>query len=218
VRSLVEAAFAPPATVPFPPGGGPFRQKGNGYLGDARFYDATVRGGAGAVVAAIADPRVRAFFEQKFRPSEWYDAMPGVIIESTAARLRGIPFEQHRRQVGSWHAAEGIRGIYAALFKVVSDENIALWAPRISSLYFEFGKVETKALGGRAIEGWWRGLPPQLAQNVCYASAGFCAEALRLTGAHDPIVTLHEVEPDAVFKTTAAALETVRVRFRMAWK
>ena len=173
-----------------------------------------MRGGASAVIGAISDARVRQFFEQKFIPSEWYDAMPGVVIESTAARLRGVSFEQHRRQIGAWHAAESIRGIYAALFKVVSEQSVGMWAPRISSLYFEFGKVETKSAGSKTIEGWWRGLPPQLAQSVCYASAGFGAEALRRTGAQEPFVTLHEVEPDGA----ARGVDVVRVRLRMGWK
>jgi hypothetical protein len=214
VRELREPAFGPPAVLAFPAGKSPFRQKGNGYLGDMRFFDGVVPGGSSAVLAAIPDPVARAFLGQRFRASEWYDALPGGMLEATAARLRGLPFEQHRRQTGAWHAARAIGGIYAALFKLVSSESVALWAPRISSMYFEFGKAETRAAGHSAVDGWWRGLPCELAQSVAYGSAGFCTEALRRTGALEPVVTLHEVETDG----TQYGRELVRVRLRMRWR
>jgi hypothetical protein len=214
VRSIGEPAFAPPSVLAFAPGTSPFRQKGNAYLVDMRYYDEVVRGGARAVVLALADPKVRAFYEQTFRPSEWYDALPGGIIEATAARLRGVSFEDHRRQVGTWHAEQAIRGIYSMLFKLVSHESVALWTSRFGGLYFEFGKVETSAAGPNAVDGWWRGLPCELAQSVSYGSAGFCAAALRLTGAREPVVTLHEVESDGA----QYGRDLVRVRLRMSWK
>jgi hypothetical protein len=178
------------------------------------FFDEVVPGGASAVLAGVPDPAARAFLSQRFRASEWYDAFPGVMLEATAARLRGLPFEQHRRQTGTWHAARATRGVYSALFKLVSSESVALWAPRISSMYFEFGKAETRVVGPSAVDGWWRGLPCELAQSVAYASAGFCTEALRRTGAHDPVVTLHEVEADGM----SHGREVVRVRLRMRWR
>lgn len=213
-QALGHPAFGPPLTLPFLPGDSPFRQKGNGYLGDRRYYDSVIAGGARAVGAALSDPNVRRFFEQTFRPSEWYDALPGVIIESTAARLAGVSFEQHRRQIGAWHAAESIRGIYSALFKLVSTENVALWTSRLSALYFEFGKVHATSLDSRTVEASYRGLPCELAQNVIYGSAGFCVEALRRTGAVDPVMTIHEVDDDGV----AHGRKVVRVRVRLGWR
>jgi hypothetical protein len=213
VRPLRDPAFAPPQALPFRAGTSPFRQKGNAYLGDARYLDEVVSGGFRAVRAAVPDADVRAFFEQQFRASEWYDAYPGAILEATAARLRGISFEQHRRKTGAWHAVGATRGIYGTLLKLVSSENVALWGPRISSIYFEFGKVDTRAAGPHAVDAWRRGVPRELTQWMFYGSAGFCTEALRMTGAREPVVTPHEVEDDG----EAHGRELVRFRSRIAW-
>lgn len=212
--SLRDAIFAPPAVLPFPAGASPFRQKGNAYLGDARYLDDVVPGGFRAVVAAVPDLEVRAFFEQRFRASEWYDAYPGALLEATAARVRGLSFEQHRRQTGAWHGKDATRGIYGALLRLVSAESVALWAPRIASLYFEFGKTQTRAAGPKTIDAWRTGVPRELAQWWYFASASFTAEVLRIRGATEPVVTPHEVEDDG----SAHGRELVRFRLRIEWK
>jgi hypothetical protein len=199
--------------LPFRAGTSPFRQKGNAYLADIRYLDEVVPGGFRAVSEAVVDADVRAFFAQSFRGSDWYDAYPGAMLESTAARLRGMSFEQHRRQTGAWHAVGATRGIYGTLLKLVSSESVALWGPRISSMYFEFGKVESRAAGPRTVDAWRRGVPRELAQWLFYASAGFCGEALRLNGAREPVVTAHEVEHDG----DAHGRELVRFRARVVW-
>lgn len=212
--SIDDREYAPPATAPFPTGTSPFRQKGNGYLGDRRFLDSVVNGGYRAVVDAIADPAVRAFFNQQFRPSEWYDAYPGAVLEATAARLRGLPFEQHRTQTGMWHAADATKGIYGALIKLVSTENVALWGPRISAIYFEFGKTETRVAGPKSISGVRRGIPIELTQWVMYASIGFCKGALKAGGARNPVTRLDAVEPDG----RAHGRDLVRVNLTLSWE
>jgi hypothetical protein len=129
MASIDDLDFAPPRELPFPVGTSPFRQRGAAYLADYRYYDAVVMGGHRAVIEAVADPAVRAFFRQPFRTSEWYDAYPGAYIEAVAARLRGLSFERHRRHTGIWHAEDAAHGIYATLLRIVSNENIAVWAP-----------------------------------------------------------------------------------------
>jgi hypothetical protein len=213
VPALRDPEFAPPVVLPFEVGTSPFRQKGNGYLGDQRYLDAVVQGGFRAVVAALHDPAVRGFFEQRFVASDWYDAYPGAVLEAAAARLRGVPFEQHRRQTGAWHAVEATRGIYGALLRLVSSESVARWGPRISAIYFEFGKTESIVVGPRAVDVWRRGIPRELAQWLIYASAGFCAEALKQNGASQPIVIAQDVENDG--ESHGRAL--VAARLRIAW-
>jgi hypothetical protein len=183
--SILDPSFAPPREPPFPTGTSPFRQKGNAYLGDFRYYDAVVRGGSEVVIAALPDDAHRTFARQRFRPSEWYDAYPGAQLELAAARVRGVSFERHRRETGEWHAQDATRGIYGALLKFISNENVALWGPRISSLYFEFGRTDTRIVGPREVVASRRGIPRELAQWVVFASVGFCECALRLAGARD---------------------------------
>jgi hypothetical protein len=196
MASIDDPAFAPPRELPFPVGTSPFRQRGAAYLADRRYYDAVLRGGWHAAVEAVADPATRAFFHQTFRTSEWYDAYPGAMLEAAVARARGMSFERHRRHTGSWHAEDAVHGIYATLLRMISNENIAVWAPRISSLYFEFGKTGTRITGPRAVAGVRRGVPKELVQWLIFASAGFVETTLRLAGAGKPQVTVLSITPD----------------------
>lgn len=193
MASVTEPRFAPPDVLPFPAGMGPFRQKGNGYLGDFAHFDLCVPGGTKAVLAAIPDAGTRAFFAQKLRPSEWYDAFPGAVLHAVAARLRHVPYAEHRRQVGVYHA--GAAGsVYRALLQIVSNENVAIWGPRVSSLYFEFGRFETRVAGPKRVEGVRRGVPAGLVQSVLHGSKGFTEETLRLAGAKTASFEIGEVE------------------------
>ncbi len=215
MASIDDPEFAPPRELPFPAGTSRFRQKGQAYLTDFRFFDAVVRGGHRAVIDALPDPGARTFFRQELKRSEWYDAYPGTMLETTAARVRGMTFEQHRRSTGIWHAEDfGVRGIYAALLKMISNENIAMWAPRISSLYFEFGKTETRVSGPKEVAALRRGIPEELVQWLVYASAGFAAATRRLAGARDPRVTLLSITPDG----RDHSRDLVKVDTVLGWK
>jgi len=213
VRSVDDPMFGPPLTLPFPVGTSPFRQKGNAYLGDARYLDATVSGGFAAVVAALPEPSLRTFFQQRFRAGEWYDAYPSTALESVAARLRGTSFTTQRRRTGSWHAEHAAQGLYGTLLRFVSNDSLALWGPRISSLYFEFGKTETRVVAPHEILAVRRGIPRELVQWVVYASAGFCETTLRLAGAARATVAVEDVEPDG----EAHRRELMRVNLRLRW-
>lgn len=192
--ALVDPTFAPPVPLPFPPGTSPFRQKGNGYLGDFDYFASVVPGGMKAAIAAVPEAATRTFLEQRFRGSEWYDAFPCTALHAAAARLRGIGFAEHRRQVGAYHARAAGGGIYRTLLRVVSNENIAIWGPRVSSIYFEFGKTETRTSGDHEITGTRRGMPAGLVQFVLCASKGFCEETLLLAGAKTSSFDVGSVE------------------------
>ena len=192
--SILDPTYEPPRALPFPAGTSPFRQKGNGYIGDLAHFDVCVTGGARAVIAALPDPGCRIFFGQKFKSSEWYDAFPGAMLHATAAQLRGIPYAEHRRQVGVYHASAA-GGVYRALLHVLSNEAIAVWGPRVSSIYFEFGKFETRASGPGEVTGVRRGMPAGLVQSTMFGSKGFTEETLRLAGAKAARFEIGAVEP-----------------------
>lgn len=210
---LSDPEFAPPRELPFPVGTSPFRQKGNAYLADRKYLDDVLSGGYAAAVAALPDASLRAFFAQRFRPSEWYDAYPGSQLEGAAARLAGLSFESHRRRTGSWHAAANATGIYGALLRMISNENVALWGPRISAIYFEFGSMETRSVGPKEVLGTRRGIPEELAQWTMYASVGFCTKALELSGAPRPRADVRDVRADGV----AHGRKLVAVDLAMSW-
>jgi hypothetical protein len=212
MRRVSDPEFSPPSVNPFPVGASPFRQKGNAFAGDLRYFDTCVPGGSAAVLKAIPDPATRAYLSQRFVSSEWYDAYPNVYMQLTAARLRGITFEEHRRRTGAYHAQD-LSGIYRALLKIVSNENVATWIPRISALYWNFGKTETKVVGPREVRGIRRGTPKALLQWVAWASMGFADATLKIAGAHNPVTVLDDVETDG----KEAGQELCSVRLRITW-
>jgi hypothetical protein len=187
--------FLPESPSPFPCWASPYRQKGHGYLGDMAFFDRVVPGGSAAVVASIRGASLRAFLEQRFHASEWYDAYPGVALHRAAARLCRQPFDLLRERAGAYHA-ETAGTLYHALLRCVSTENVALWGPRVASIYFEFGKIQTQVEGPTCVTGRWGHLPAGFVQFVAFAARGFTERTLVLAGARSPRFEIGEVEPD----------------------
>ena len=207
-----QVRFLPPAHPPFSPGRSPFRQKGSAYLGDFEMLDATVRGGFAQVLREAA-PEVRDFLSQKFHPSDWYDVLPNPYMQLAAATLRGVSFEQHQRDTGKWHAARAIRGVYRALLSCLSNESVALWGPRISTIYHEFGKCRTEAAGERVVRCLRTGVPQALVGWLAPTIIGFTETALVLAGAKSALLRFDEPEPDG----DASKYPLFRLAGRVAW-
>lgn len=182
VPGVLDPYFSPPASLPFPAGESPFRQKGSAWLGDLDYLAEVVPGGIPALLASL-DPALKAFVASPFRASDWYDVFPNPLMMLAAARLRRVSFIEHQKDVGRWHAKRGFGGIYRALLRFVSNQNVALWGPRISALYHEFGRFETQVAGPNEVRGVRRGVPRGLVQWLSVTSAAFSEEALCLAGA-----------------------------------
>jgi len=213
VTAVLDPLFAAPWASPFPPGESPFRQKGNGYRGDLDYLDASVVGGRKAVLAAVTSGPMRTFLEQPFAASEWYDAYPCAVLHATAARLRGVPFADHRREVGAYHATAAMNAIYRSLLRVVSNQSIALWGPRISSIYFEFGKSETRVAGHNEVLGTRSGVPAGLVQFVIFASKGFCEQTLLLAGARTSRMDVNDVQQEGSAHGQALYTSSLTIRW-----
>lgn len=192
VPSIYDAKFAPEEVGSFPPGTSPFRQKGSAYLGDFEALEKMVPGGMAALLNAITDERLRTFLRAKFHAGDWYDVLPNLQMQKVAARLRGVSFTAHQREIGMWQAENAARGIYRALLRVVSTEYVALWGPRISAIYHQFGKFETRVTAHNTVDGVRSGVPEHVVQWLMVTTGGFCERALELTGAKNPRMTFGE--------------------------
>ena len=212
MRQLNDPDLSPPLTTPFAPGTSPFRQKGNAFIGDFAYFEKCVPGGVSAILKSISDEATRTFLSQKFVSSEWYDAFPNLTMQVAAARLRGMSFEEHRRHVGTYHA-EALSGVYRALLRIVSNENVATWGPRIAALYWDFGKTETRVSGPREVSGIRRGTPKALLQWLAWASAGFVDTTLRMAGARDAMTVLDDVQSEP----RVHGQEMCSFRLRITW-
>lgn len=191
-----DALLDVPSEIPFPPGVSPFRQKGQVYQGNQDFYAERVSGGMSAVVRALPTEKLRAFFSQRFSASEWYDALPNVYLHQAAAKLRGVTFFEHGRHVGSWHARSRMTGLYGAMLKVLSNENVALWIPRLAAVYYAFGRLETRVTGARCVSFARTGVPAALVRLQAAVMTGMGEETLQIAGAREVSVSLTRVEPD----------------------
>ena len=133
-------------------------------------------------------------------------------MQVAAARLRGMSFEEHRRHVGAYHA-EAMSGVYRALLRIVSNENVAMWGPRIAALYWDFGKTETRVNGPYEVTGVRRGTPKALVQWLAWASAGFVDTTLRLAGARNAITVLDDIQSEGKI----ADQEICSFKLRITW-
>ncbi len=194
--NLNDALFLPKETSPFEPGACPFRLKGNSFLNDFGSHDQAVPGGSSATIARIADPRVKEYCQRTFVVSEWTDVYAGAIFDSTGARLSGLGFERFMRGAGKYQAQINMRGVYGALLRVIGEDAIARWAPRMAGIYFDFGKFETSVVAPNEVLCVSRGIPGGLVQWLAFSSLGFTEEALMIAGAKRADSKILEPTPD----------------------
>jgi len=115
--------------LPFPVGESPFRIKGSGYLLHLQYVDEHLPGGRPAMFAALADPKLRAFFEQTFFVSHLVDIFPLVVVGHTCARIQGVTFERFIR-TRARHQAEGdLRLFRKLILRIASAEALATRIP-----------------------------------------------------------------------------------------
>lgn len=186
--------------------------KGDSYNAAMLFLNSRVPGGFSAIVAAM--PREMAtFFKQPFHPSEWYDVVPNPYMHTIAARLRGIPFRAHIQDNGSWHADHAMRGPLRTFLRVLSNESVAVWLPRISARYHDFGKCETKPIAPGKVRGSRTGMPRPLVPWFTALSAAFCEKALHIGGATNARMLYGQAEPEG----SRGGQDIFTLHFEVTW-
>lgn len=195
------------------PGTSPFRVKGHVYRGILDHLEGMVPGGAYAVRGELRDSETRAFFEQSFLASDWYDILPAQPLIVASARLAGVPFLQLTRQVARAQAYRDIHGIYRFVLKLASPETVISRMSRATAQYFDFGATELKALttGHACLER--TGVPSPMVGFYCGMTEGFVAVAMELTGARD--VRVRPSRP--VHDGQRAGVETMTIPFDVRW-
>jgi len=186
--------------------------KGDSYNAAMLFLNSRVPGGFPAIVAAMP-PNMAAFFKQTFHPSEWYDVIPNPYMHTIGAKLRGIPFRAHIQDNGSWHADHAMRGPLRTLLRVLSNESVAVWLPRISARYHDFGKCETKPVGPGKVRGSRTGMPRPLVPWYTVLSAAFCEKALSIGGATNPRMLYGQAEPEG----SRGGQDIYTLHFEVTW-
>ncbi len=212
-RPIEDPHYLLPEAAPFTAGSGPFRIKGWGYEGDVRYYNEFVPGGAAAVAAAVKDKAIAAFLLRKFEPDGWYDLVPKLYHAQAAAKLRGISYTTHCHDVSRWHAQDKFSGIYRPLLRVANPEMLAVWIPRMSSSFYDFGSVESRVISSKLVRVTRFGVPRVGVQWWAAAATGYFEYVLAATGARHPHVRWLPTEVEG----ERLGMELVTMPFELTW-
>lgn len=160
---------------PFPIGQSPFRIKGSGYLLHMQYVDEHLPGGRAAMLSAIRNPELRAFFEQTFFAGHFVDIYPLVCVGYTCAEIQGVAFERFIR-LRSRHQAEGDLKLFRKLIlRIASPELLASRIPTLTANYFDFANAEILEKKTGSVTATMHGIPKELAPWMTYV----CEETVR---------------------------------------
>jgi uncharacterized protein (TIGR02265 family) len=169
----------------FAPGESPFRVKGVTYRNFFDLVAERVPGGRAALLDKLGDPALRAFAEQSFLPSTFYDALPSVLLSQAAAGLLGVSSDEFVRQLSRYSAERDTKGIYRMLLRLVSPAMVMERTPAAAKQYFNFVESTVEKLGPKAYRTRARGVPQFLAQFYMLVTESFLRHALTLAGARN---------------------------------
>lgn len=160
---------------PFPIGHSPFRIKGSGYLLHMQYADEHLLGGRAAMLNAIRNPELRAFFEQTFFAGHFVDIYPLVCIGHICAELQGVSYERFIR-LRSRHQAEGdLRLFRKLILRLASPELLASRIPTLTANYFDFANAEVLEKKTGSVTATMHGIPKEIALWMTYV----CEETVR---------------------------------------
>jgi len=162
-------SLAAVAAIPIAPGKSPFRTKGLTYRAVIDQIERTVPAGLEALCETL-EPALREFAAQPFLASSWYDLLPVVPISEAGARAAGQLLTPWLTEAAQKTAVEQSGGVYRFLLGLVSAETIALYVPRLTSRYFDFGSIETRRDSEHVVRLLRRGTP------------SYCVPWYRITG------------------------------------
>lgn len=195
---LTDARFDIPAKMPFLPGASPFRQKGHVYRGNLEFIKTVVPGGLDALRDRLPTPAIGKFLGQRFNVSDWYDSLPNMHLQAVVAQVRGISFDEQARQNGAYHSRERFKGFLSLVLRVISTENVALWAPRGPSMYYSFGKFRAHVVGEQHVALQVSGIPTTLVRWIGAVFTGAVTEMLTVSGGREVQVKFSPVKPEGM--------------------
>lgn len=146
----------------FAPGESPFRIKGNGYRGHLQYVEKNLPGGIEAMLDAFDDPRLRAFFEQTFLASAFYDVLPLAHAGLVCADISGKTFYDFVYERTRHQAEDDVGGIYKWLLTLLSPRLVSSRLTKFMAQYFDFVGFEIESSDSSAIHGKLTGAPPEL--------------------------------------------------------
>jgi uncharacterized protein (TIGR02265 family) len=206
----VTAASSP---GPFAPGQSPFRVKGVTYRNFWDFVAERVPGGRAAVLEQLRDPALRAFAEQTFLPSSFYDTLPTVLMCQAAATVARLPSNEFVRELSRYSVERDTKGVYRFLLRLASPGMIMERTPAAARQYFNFVQASVEKVGPKSYRTRAHGIPEFLAQFYMTVTEAFLRHALTLAGARNVQNQWGRPEPDG----DREGVPLVVVQRQMSW-
>jgi hypothetical protein len=198
---------------PFPIGESPFRVKGVLYQGTQSFFGTKVKGGRPALLGAIDDERLRAFIDQKFLPSSWYDVLPVYPLIQAEARACNLPLNVYLRARSEWQAEQDMGGVYKVLLKLANPAAVIERLPRVGAQLFNFVTSEPLDSAERMRSFALPGMPAILVPWYSNGFVIYAQHALRLAGARSVQVVMDKPDPQGQLH----GVDVVRVKYTITW-
>lgn len=168
--------------LPFAPGEGPFRIKGNAYLG-ALAYTAT-QIDLRQALTKLRNPATVAFLGQRFVVGGFYDVGPLASLAQAAALAAGRPHLAWLKEQGRVVADKDIGGVYRFLLAFASPDMVMRRLERTAKQYFDFVDVEVSERDSRW-ETLADGVPEGAVHTYMATTEAYLVTALVRAGARD---------------------------------
>jgi hypothetical protein len=200
-------------TAMYAPGTSPFHVRGAVYRAALDHAERHVPGGVKHVSDACADPALAEFMNQSFDSSGWYDVLPMSPLSDLIARLMGIETSRYLDERTREHAERDLAGFYRLLMRAVSARSVALFLPKLTARYHDWGGIEARLRGPRSVETVRSGVPEPLVNWYSTVACSFAEAALAIAGAPAPRVRPSACEPEgAMF-----GIATYALSFDVTW-
>jgi hypothetical protein len=207
----VHPLFSIDSPLPVAPGESPFHIRG-------LYYDRLVayikKAGKLENVLASLDPRVRAFAEQRFTWTGWFDALPALPICTSFARCIGEEFESGLRTHTRLAAAQVIPSAFRLPLLATGPTALSTAVAHIGATMMDFIELVSDHTTSTHSHGWYRGIPRFVAPHTANIMVGFFHALLELRGARSVRARYTDVAKDV----GRAGFETVAIRYEFDWE
>lgn len=156
-----------------------FHMKGNAWRGIKEYITREI--GLDRI-NPLLKPETRAFFDQTFIASIWYDVQPVTEVTQVGAQLTKMRHDVFCRAIGTFIYERDMTGIYRAILRFASPELMVKALPLATTRYFDFVKLETTRVGPKAYDVLILGVPSETAATYTNVTSIFIERAITGSG------------------------------------
>lgn len=182
-------------TVRVPPGTSPFHVRGLLYEQILKHAGA-MPGGVPGLLAQIEDEQIRTFMKQRFRWTEWYDALPMTPVQAALCRMQKGEFETLTRQRARLAAESLVPRLFRVVLGMGNPKAAAGHLPRLLAQNYDFSDVSLQVGQGEGT-ALFRKVPRAIAPSFVNVVVGLIEGALGLMGAKNVQTKIQSARLDA---------------------